>query len=91
MNSILNDNEIGIVYKKQIDKEQLEELSKNYTVVSIKKYENNEYTEEELKNYFELFKEHFYDGGIVNCPYVENNLVVDNLLLVPKTNIVSEY
>ena len=86
LNAILNDNNIGIVYKKQIDKKKLEELSKSYTIVSLQKYENNEYTEEELNNYFELFKEHFYYDGIINCPYIENDLIVDQLLLVPKTS-----
>lgn len=86
LNAILNNNNIGIVYKKQIDKEKLEELSNDYIVVSLQKYENNEYTEEELNNYFELFKEHFYYDGIINCPYIENDLIVDQLLLVPKTS-----
>ncbi len=91
LNEILNDNEIGIIYKEQINKEKLEELSNDYTIVSIQKYENNEYSKQELDKYFELFKEHFYYDGIINCPYVENNLVIDQLLLVPKTKVINEY
>ena len=91
LNEILNDNETGIIYKEQVDKEKLEELSNDYTIVSIQKYENNEYSKQELDKYFELFKEHFYYDGIINCPYVENNLVIDQLLLVPKTKVINEY
>ncbi len=91
LNKILNDNEIGIIYKEQINKEKLEELSNDYTIVSIQKYENSEYSKQELDKYFELFKEHFYYDGIINCPYVENNLVIDQLLLVPKTKVIHEY
>ena len=33
----------------------------------------------------ELIKQHFYQDGIINCPYIEDNNIVDNLLLIPKT------
>lgn len=84
LNDILEDSEIGIKYKGQIDKKKLKELSSKYTIISLQKYENNEYSEKELNIYLELFKEHFYYDGIINCPYIENNLIVDQLLLIPK-------
>ncbi|MBO5376646.1 MAG: hypothetical protein J6A52_07360 [Bacilli bacterium] len=84
LNDILEDSEIGIKYKGQIDKKKLKEISSKYTIISLQKYENNEYSEKELTIYLELLKEHFYYDGIINCPYIENNLVVDQLLLIPK-------
>jgi len=84
LNDILEDSEIGIKYKGQIDKKKLKELSNKYTIISLQKYENNEYSDKELNIYLELIKEHFYYDGIINCPYIENNLVVDQLLLIPK-------
>ncbi|MDD6402964.1 MAG: hypothetical protein PUG33_02325 [Mollicutes bacterium] len=82
---MLTDNNIGITYKEQINKEKLLELEKDYTVMSLVKMENNLYSEEELNNYIDLMKEHFYVGGIINCPYVESNNIVDTLILIPKT------
>ena len=35
----------------------------------------------------QLIKQHFYQDGIINCPYIEDNNIVDNLLLIPKTII----
>lgn len=84
LNDILEDSEIGIKYKGQIDKKKLKKISSKYTIISLRKYENNEYSEKELNIYLELLKEHFYYDGIINCPYIENNLVVDQLLLIPK-------
>ncbi len=91
LNDILNNNEIGIIYKEQVNKEKLEELSHDYTIVSLLKCENNEYSETELNDYLQLFKEHFYYDGIINCPYTENNLIIDHLLLIPKTKIIQEF
>ena len=48
LNDILEDSEIGIKYKGQIDKKKLKELSSKYTIISLQKYENNEYSEKEL-------------------------------------------
>ena len=44
---------------------------------------------EELNNYIDLMKEHFYVGGIINCPYVESNNIVDTLILIPKTELIN--
>lgn len=84
---MLTDNNIGITYKKQINKEKLKELEKDYTIMSLEKMEKNEYSEEELNNYIDLMKEHFYVDGIINCPYVEGNNIVDTLILIPKSEL----
>ena len=73
----------------KINKEKLLELEKDYTVMSLVKMENNLYSEEELNNYIDLMKEHFYVGGIINCPYVESNNIVDTLILIPKTELIN--
>ena len=65
------------------------ELEKDYTVMSLVKMENNLYSEEELNNYIDLMKEHFYVGGVINCPYVESNNIVDTLILIPKTELIN--
>ena len=57
--------------------------------MSLVKMENNLYSEEELNNYIDLMKEHFYVGGIINCPYVESNNIVDTLILIPKTELIN--
>ena len=87
LNEILNNNEIGIKYKEQIDKQELKKLEQDYFIFSTKKYEDNKYSEADLLLYMELIKQHFYNDGIINCPYIEDNNIVDNLLLIPKTII----
>ena len=68
-----------------IDKQELEKLEQDYFIFSTKKYEDNKYSEADLLLYMELIKQHFYHDGIINCPYIEDNNIVDNLLLIPKT------
>ena len=85
LNEILNNNEIGIKYKEQINKQELEKLEQDYFIFSTQKYEDNKYSEADLALYMELIKQHFYHDGIINCPYIEDNNIVDNLLLIPKT------
>lgn len=89
LNKLLTDNNIGITYKEQINKDKLLELEKDYTIMSLVKIENNLYSEEELNNYMDLMKEHFYVDGIINCPYIEGNNIVDTLILVPKTKLIN--
>mgnify|MGYP000441107999 CR=1 FL=1 len=74
---------------KIINKEKLLELEKDYTIMSLVKMENNLYSEEELNNYIDLMKEHFYVDGIINCPYIEDNNIVDTLILIPKTEPIN--
>ena len=78
-------NEIGIQYKEQINKQELKKLEEDYFIFSTKKYKDNKYSEADLLLYMELIKQHFYQDGIINCPYIEDNNIVDNLLLIPKT------
>ena len=87
LNEILNDNQIGIIYKEQINKQELEKLEQEYFVFSTQKLEQNKYSEADLLLYMELIKQHFYHNGIISCPYIEDNNIVDNLLLIPKTII----
>lgn len=89
LNELLTCNNIGITYKEQIPKDNLKELEKDYTIMSLEKMENKEYSEEELNNYIDLMKEHFYVDGIINCPYVEGNNIVDTLILIPKTELIN--
>lgn len=55
--------------------------------MSMMKMENKEYSEEEINNYIELIKTHFYVDGIINCLYIEDNKVIDTLVLIPKTKV----
>ena len=89
LNELLTCNNIGITYKEQITKDNLKELEKDYTIMSLEKMENNEYSEEELNNYIDLMKDHFYVDGIINCPYVEGNNIVDTLILISKTELIN--
>mgnify|MGYP002581310004 CR=1 FL=1 len=89
LNELLTDNNIGITYKEQINKEELLELENDYIIMSLVKMENNQYTEEELNNYFDLMKEHLHIDGIVSCPYIEGNIIKDVLILVPKNELVN--
>lgn len=57
--------------------------------MSLVKMENNLYSEEELNNYIDLMKEHFHVDGIINCPYIEDNNIVDALILIPKTELIN--
>ena len=85
LNEILNDNQIGIIYKEQINKQELEKLEQEYFVFSTQKLEQNKYSEADLTLYMELIKQHFYYDGVINCPYIDDTNTVDNLLLIPKT------
>ena len=89
LRELLTDNNIGITYKEQITKDKLVELEKDYTIMSLVKMENNLYSEEALNNYIDLMREHFYVDGIINCPYIEGNNIVDTLILIPKTEIIT--
>lgn len=51
---------------------------------SNNKIANNEYDNATLTIYNELLKQNFYDGGIINCPYIESENIVDYLTLIPR-------
>ena len=84
---ILQNNDIGFIYKDAITKEELEKLQEDYFVFSNTKIANGEYDQEDLAIYMELIKVHFYADGIINCPYIEGGNIVDNLTLISK-NVV---
>lgn len=87
LNELLNNNNIGIIYKEKISKEELIKLEKNYTILSLEKVRKKLYSKKELDNYFNQMKEHFYVDGIISCPYFENNNLVDVLVLIPKAEV----
>ena len=82
---ILRNNNVGFIYKEAITKQELEKLQKDYFVFSNTKISNGEYDNSTLTIYNELLKQNFYANGIINCSYIENENIVDNLTLIPKT------
>lgn len=87
LNELLNNNNIGIIYKEKITKDELIKLEKNYTILSLEKVRKKLYSKKELDNYFNQMKEHFYVDGIISCPYFEDNNLVDVLVLIPKKEV----
>lgn len=85
--SILQDKNIGIIYKEQIDESQLNDLKNKYTIISLSKLMNDSYTKLEKENYMALIQNHFYVDGIIERPLRKNNTLVDNILLIPRTVI----
>ncbi len=81
---ILQNNNIGFIYKGAITKQELEKLQEDYFVFSNTKIANNEYDNATLTIYNELLKQNFYTDGIINCPYIENENIVDYLTLIPR-------
>ena len=63
-----------------MNKQELEKIEQDYFIFSTKKYEDNKYSEADLLLYMELIKQHFYQDGIINCPYIEDNNIVDTLI-----------
>ncbi len=80
MLTVLSQLEIEIVSERT--KRAMEEMA-------LEKMENNLYSEEKLNNYINLMKEHFYVDGIINCPYIEGNNIVDTLILIPKNELIN--
>lgn len=87
LNEILQNNNMGFIYKPKIEKKELLNYSKNYTIISYTKFKNNNYSQKEMNTYMNLMKEHFYKDGIINCPCTENNNVIDLLFLIPKNQV----
>ncbi len=81
---ILKNNNVGFHYKEAINKQELEKLQEDYFVFSNTKIANNEYDNATLTIYNELLKQNFYENGIINCPYIEDENVVDYLTLIPR-------
>ena len=88
LNEIMINNNIGIKYQKEIDKNELKNIELNYDVLSISKMKNNHYSNDFLDKFITKSKEHLYVDGIISCPYVEENIIKDILILVPKKELL---
>ena len=89
LNAIINDNNIGIKFHKEIDEVELKNIRSNYDILSIMKMKNKEYSNEFLDEFISKSQEHLYIDGIVSCPYIEGNTIKDVLILVPKNELVN--
>ena len=87
LNDILKNNNIGIKYQELITTDELNDYSKNYYVLSLQKLEKNEYLNDERKILLTLASEHFYYDGIIHCPLYSNETIIDQVMLIPKTEV----
>jgi len=85
LNKIITDNNVGIKYQEEINKEKLKTIEQDYDILSVTKMKNNKYSNEFLEEFISKSKEHLYIDGIISCPYVDENKLKDILILVPKT------
>lgn len=85
LNDILQNNNIGFIYKEAITKQELEKLQKNYYIFYFSKIENEEYSKQELNEYLKLLQENFYTNGVINCPIIENEMIIDHVDLIQKS------
>ena len=89
LNKIMNDNNIGIKFHKEIDEIELKNMESNYDILSIMKMKNKEYSNKFLEEFITKSQEHLYIDGIVSCPYTEKNVIKDILILVPKNELIN--
>ena len=89
LNNIMNDNNIGIKFHKEIDEIELKNMESNYDILSIMKMKNKEYSDKFLEEFIIKSQEHLYIDGIVSCPYIEGNIIKDILILVPKNELIN--
>ena len=89
LNNIMNDNNIGIKFHKEIDEIELKNMESNYDILSIKKMKHKEYSNKFLEEFISKSQEHLYIDGIVSCPYIEENVIKDILILVPKNELIN--
>ena len=87
LNEIISNNNIGIKFHKEIDKEELKTMELDYDVLSIMKVKNNGYSNKFIEDFISKSKEHLCIDGIISCPYMEDSKLKDILILVPKTKI----
>ena len=80
LNMILRDNKRGVFYEGQLDESHLKDFEDSYSILSLLKFQNNIYTEEEKEKYYKLMKDHFYIDGIIERPLIKNNELVDRLV-----------
>ncbi|MFR1739188.1 MAG: recombinase family protein, partial [Clostridia bacterium] len=60
LNNIMNDNNIGIKFHKEIDEIELKNMELNYDILSIMKMKNKEYSDKFLEEFFIKSLEHLY-------------------------------
>ena len=84
LNDVLQNNHIGFIYKEPITKKELEKLKEDYYIFFNSKIENKEYSEQEINRYLQLLEENFYTNGVINCPIIEDGIVVDHVDLIAK-------
>lgn len=84
LNDVLQNNHIGFIYKEPITKKELEKLKEDYYIFFNSKIENKEYSEQEINRYLQLLEENFYINGVINCPIIEDGIVVDHVDLIAK-------
>ena len=84
LNDVLQNNHIGFIYKEPITKKELEKLKEDYYIFFYSKIENKEYSEQEINRYLQLLDESFYTNGVINCPIIEDGIVVDHIDLIAK-------
>ena len=89
LNTIINDNNIGIKFHKEINEIELKNMESNYDILSIKKMKHKEYSNKFLEEFISKSQEHLYIDGIVSCPYIEGNTIKDVLILVPKNELIN--
>ena len=89
LNTIINDNNIGIKFHKEINESELKNMKSSYDILSIMKMKNEEYSNEFLEDFITKSQEHLYIDGIVSCPYIEENVIKDILILVPKNELIN--
>ena len=89
LNNIMNSNNIGIKFHKEIDEIELKNMESNYNILSIKKMKHKEYSNEFLEEFISKSQEHLYIDGIVSCPYIEGTTIKDVLIVVPKNELVN--
>ena len=53
------------------------------------KMKNKEYSNKFLEEFITKSQEHLYIDGIVSCPYTEENVIKDILILVPKNELIN--
>ena len=59
LNNIMNDNNIGIKFHKEIDEIELKNMELNYDILSIMKMKNKEYSDKFLEEFIIKSQEHF--------------------------------
>ena len=84
LNDILQNSSVGFIYKEPITKQELEKQKSNYYIFYRSKFEDEEYSEQELSKYIQLLEENFYKNGVINCPIIEDEIIIDHVDLIPK-------